>query len=161
MANVTFWGKPGCAGNARQIALLRASGHMVEVRDLLTEPWTKGRLRQFFGSAPVGAWFNLAAPRVKSGNLRPETLSESDAIAALIAEPLLIRRPLLASEGRLVCGFDQKLVDGWIGLTAGLPTVAEGCVRPDMAPCATPRPSRSAHQYLAAADCYQNGRSKQ
>ena len=33
MARVTFWGKPGCAGNARQIALLRASGYALAVRD--------------------------------------------------------------------------------------------------------------------------------
>ena len=35
MADVIFWEKPGCAGNARQKALLAAAGHRLKVRDLL------------------------------------------------------------------------------------------------------------------------------
>ena len=43
MAHVTFWGKPGCVGNARQMAVLRASGHVLDVRNLLAEAWTPER----------------------------------------------------------------------------------------------------------------------
>ena len=38
MARVIFYEKRGCGGNARQKALLVASGHEVHARDLLTEP---------------------------------------------------------------------------------------------------------------------------
>jgi nitrogenase-associated protein len=57
MARVVFWEKPGCAGNARQKALLFASGHKLDVRNLLTEPWDAARLRSFFGARPVANWF--------------------------------------------------------------------------------------------------------
>lgn len=67
MATLTFYEKPGCQGNARQKALLRAAGHQLNVRNLLTEPWTPERLRQFFGALPVAQWFNRNAPAVKSG----------------------------------------------------------------------------------------------
>ncbi len=158
MAALTFWGKPGCAGNARQIAALRASGHVVDVRDLRSETWTPGRLRAFFGDRPVTEWFNPAAPKVRQGAIRPETLSESQALAALIAEPLLIRRPLLAGAGRTLCGFDAGLIDAWVGLAADLPVINEGCVRVGMAPCPDPSTSPSGpsppavRSYIATVD---------
>jgi len=40
MARIIFWEKPGCQGNARQKEILLASGHELEVRDLLAEPRT-------------------------------------------------------------------------------------------------------------------------
>lgn len=147
MACVTFWGKPGCAGNARQVALLRASGHAVTLRDLRAEPWTPERLRGFFGEQPMRAWFNAANPRVKRGALIPETLSEADALRLMIDEPLLIRRPLLECDGRQVAGFDPAFIAGWIGLTDALPAVGEGCLRPDMPPCQVPdNATTGAHQ---------------
>ena len=134
MARVTFWGKPGCAGNARQIALLRASGYALAVRDLRAEPWTAVRLRPFFGDRPVSAWFNPGARRVKRGEIQSAALTEAKALGLLIAEPLLIRRPLLEAAGRTVSGFDPALIADWIGVADGLPAVGEGCPRPDMAP---------------------------
>ncbi len=151
MTEILFWGKAGCAGNARQIALLRASGHRVEVRDLRDEAWTADSLRPFFGNDPVEAWFNRGAPRVKRGEIRPDTLSEAEALAVLIGEPLLIRRPLLAGGGRLAAGFDAGLIAGWIGLAPDLAAVNEGCVRPDMPPCPTPVPPPPAERFARSA----------
>ncbi len=62
MAEVIFFEKPGCAGNARQKRLLAQSGHAVDARSLLAEPWTAETLRPFFGDRPVAEWFT-APPR--------------------------------------------------------------------------------------------------
>lgn len=141
MAVVTFWEKPGCGGNARQKARLRAAGHEVVERDLLSEPWTRAGLAAFFADLPPSAWFNRAAPRVKSGEIVPETLDADAAYAALLAEPLLIRRPLMEAAGRRVVGFDDAAVDAWIGLGehAGAP-VGEGCPKGEAPhpPCPAP-----------------------
>jgi nitrogenase-associated protein len=75
MAKVIFYEKPGCGGNARQKALLVASGHELEVRNLLTEPWTETSLRPFFGVKPLPEWFNASSPRVKSGAIKPGELT--------------------------------------------------------------------------------------
>ncbi len=142
MAVVAFWEKPGCGGNARQKARLVASGHVVVTHDLLTEAWTAVTLRGFFADLPVADWFNRAAPRVKAGEIVPETMSAEAALAAMIAEPLLIRRPLMEAEGRRMAGFDEARVDAWIGLTPVADPVGEGCARPDAAthaPCPAPR----------------------
>lgn len=140
MAKVIFFEKPGCGGNARQRALLARSGHEVEVRDLLTTPWTAGTLRAFFGKRPTAEWFNGASPRLKSGEIVPSTLDEETALALMLADPLLIRRPLIEADGRREAGFDAALIDAWIGLATPATPVTEGC----------PRQGRAAHEHGAA-----------
>jgi nitrogenase-associated protein len=92
MATLTFYEKPGCQGNARQKALLRAAGHQLNVRNLLTEPWTPERLRQFFGALPVAQWFNRNAPAVKSGEVNPDAL-DADAALALMVKRTILTEP--------------------------------------------------------------------
>jgi nitrogenase-associated protein len=131
MARIIFYEKPGCAGNLRQRRLLEDAGHTVLARNLLTEPWTAERLRGFFGARPVAEWFNRNAPRVKSGEVTPEALDADSAMTLLLAEPLLIRRPLLEAEGRREAGFDPARIHAWLGLgTAADMPVSEDCARP-------------------------------
>lgn len=140
MAVVTFWEKPGCANNTRQKALLVASGHEVVAKSLLTEPWDAVRLRSFFGDRPVADWFNRASPRVKAGEIVPETTSAADALAAMLADPLLIRRPLMEVAGRREVGFDTTRVAAWIGLVDPDRPMSEACPKgaADPAPCPAP-----------------------
>lgn len=119
MSSITFYEKPGCGNNTKQKALLAAAGHDVVARNLLTEPWTQERLLDFFGERPVTEWFNRAAPRVKSGEVMPELLDETEALQLMLADPLLIRRPLMEANGRKEVGFDQALLHEWVGLMPG------------------------------------------
>jgi nitrogenase-associated protein len=130
MAKVEFYEKPGCAGNARQKALLAEFGHEVHARNLLAGPWTPETLRPFFGAKPVAEWFNRASPRVKSGEIDPDALGPEEALAAMVADPLLIRRPLMRVGDRCEAGFDQDLVAAWIGLPSRPHGVGEACMRP-------------------------------
>jgi nitrogenase-associated protein len=129
MAKVVFYEKPGCANNARQKALLTASGHELDVRNLLTESWTAAMLQRFFGAKPVAAWFNPASPRVKSGEIRPDSVSAQDALALMLADPVLIRRPLMQVGDRCESGFDSDAVDKWIGLQPREKPVGDQCIR--------------------------------
>lgn len=130
MATVLFWEKPGCANNTRQKQLLRTAGHEVVERDLLAEPWDAARLRRFFGTLPVAAWFNGAAPAVKQGKVLPAALDEKQALALMLDDPLLIRRPLMQVGGDCRAGFEAEKVDAWIGLEAARSTGdLEACPR--------------------------------
>jgi len=117
MAIVTFYEKPGCAGNAEQKRLLQAAGHTVQARSLLDVAWTRSELLSFFGTLPVADWFNRNSPAVKSGEIVPEACDEETALALLQRHPLLIRRPLMEAGGERRVGFDAALVDAWIGLS--------------------------------------------
>jgi nitrogenase-associated protein len=129
MAKVVFYEKPGCGGNARQKALLVSSGHELDVRNLLVERWTAATLRPFFGAKPVPEWFNASAPRVKSGAIRISDLTPDAALEMMVADPILIRRPLMQIEERRESGFDHALVDAWIGLRSTTVPVTDACIK--------------------------------
>jgi nitrogenase-associated protein len=118
MAVVVFYEKPGCINNTKQKQLLRQAGHKVEAHNLLETEWTAERLQRFFGDLPVAQWFNQSAPKVKSGYVNPDTIAAEDALALMVSEPLLIRRPLMEIEGEYYVGFDADKIDKLIGLAA-------------------------------------------
>ena len=127
MSTVTFYEKPGCGNNTRQKAWLSASGHTVVAKNILSEKWDAKSLRAFFGDLPVAKWFNPSAPRVKSGEVDPTVLEAQQALEMMLAEPLLIRRPLMEVAGELRVGFDAQAVDQWIGLNDAQPKNEEAC----------------------------------
>jgi nitrogenase-associated protein len=133
MADVIFYEKPGCASNARQKALLVASGHALDVRNLLEEPWSVSSLRPFFGETPVQEWFNPAAPRVKSGEIDLDKITPQAALVMMIVDPILIRRPLIKVGGRCEAGFDPERIGAWIGLKPTETRVDDLCSRTEAA----------------------------
>ncbi|MGP3699716.1 ArsC/Spx/MgsR family protein [Rhodobacter sp. NSM] len=136
MAEVIFYEKPGCVGNARQKARLRGSGHRLEVRSLIAEEWTAARLRPFFGTRPVAQWFNAASPRMKSSEVVPDRLDPEAALALMVADPLLIRRPLMQVGEQCEAGFDEAPIADWIGLAPAEVAVTDACPRiPDGTAC--------------------------
>lgn len=104
-----FYEKTGCKGNARQQALLEAHGYTLEIRSILDEPWTRETLRPFFGDLPVAEWFNDKAPAIKDGEVDPSSFDEEGALAIMLQEPILIRRPLIECDGKKYCGFDDSV----------------------------------------------------
>ena len=141
MVHIVFFEKSGCGGNARQRTALQAAGHTLDRRNLLTTLWTRQSLLDFLAPLPVPDWFNRAAPRVKSGDVQPDTLAADAALALLLGEPLLIRRPLMQrtdNNSRHV-GFDNAAVDAWVGLGTNPASSSslEGCASPTER-CAAP-----------------------
>ena len=129
MTEVVFYEKPGCIGNARQKRLLSGLGHRLVVRDLLTERWSAERLRLFFDTLPVADWFNATAPQVKSGAIDPSTLDEDEALALMLAEPLLIRRPLIETAFGRCCGFESNPVLDALGVRIADGEDLQSCAR--------------------------------
>ncbi|APG27056.1 hypothetical protein A7E78_03935 [Syntrophotalea acetylenivorans] len=133
MAKIIFWEKPGCKGNTRQKEILQASGHELEVRDLLTETWSKEDLALFFGNRPVAEWFNMTNPRVKAGTIVPSEISPEQALNMMVVAPLLIVRPLMQVGEKRLAGFNTDEVHNWVGLK--LEEVGER--DPQNCPCVT------------------------
>lgn len=118
MAEVIFYGLAGCPVNAKQSQQLNAAGHSLVERDLATAEFTAADLRSFFGDKDIDAWFNRRAAAVKSGAIKPGALDESTALAAMLADRELIRRPLIQVGDRREAGFDPATLHAWIGLTS-------------------------------------------
>lgn len=116
MACITFYTKIGCLTSQKQLALLQEAGHQVVLQDLLAHPWSAEELRSYFGDLPVQDWFNPNATRVKSGEIDPEDFTADEALAVMLQDHLLIRRPLMESGGSRRCGFDPAVIHDWVGL---------------------------------------------
>lgn len=118
MVDIVFYEKPGCINNTRQKIRLQKSGHTVIAKNLLTENWAGKveQLRDFFGDKPVSEWFNRSAPAIKNGEIDPGAITAEQALALMISEPLLIRRPLLEVGTEKTVGFDEPYLEHWIGL---------------------------------------------
>jgi len=129
MAVIVFYEKPGCINNTRQKQILTESGHDVVSLDIRVQAWTPVTLRAFFGDRPVADWFNRAAPRVKSGAVVPETIGADEALAQMCLDPLLIRRPLIECDGRRLAGFDEAVLQSWVGLGPQESPAPQACPR--------------------------------
>ncbi len=116
MKKLTFYEKPGCKGNARQKGMLQEKGFGLEVKSTLEEIWSKESLRPFLDKRSVPEWFNMTAPAIKQGDINPDALDEESALEAMIKDPLLIRRPLIAYNGRKSCGFDDFVLNEILGV---------------------------------------------
>lgn len=133
---IVFYGKPGCLTNRKQYAMLRSAGYEPQLVNLLEHPWRVEELEMFFGELPVAEWFNPAAPTVKSGSVDPENLDRREALARLVAEPVLIRRPLLASGERRMAGFDPAQLRERMGIELVQESAPpEGCSHPAEGVC--------------------------
>lgn len=108
MAHIIFYTKPGCAGGARQKALLKASDHTVEERSILHTTWTPDTLKPYLEGLEIKEWYNKNAPAVKQGTVIPGVLSEKETLELLCSDPILIKRPLMKIEDQLIAGFDLE-----------------------------------------------------
>jgi nitrogenase-associated protein len=133
MATVTFYEKPGCINNSRQkkkkllkcrvgnavLPILFVTAFFGGQKSLPTlRFWQPERLRPFFGKLADRSWFNYSTPAIKQSEIEAENLTEHEALALMVKNPLLIRRPLMQVGARVMAGFDQYAGDNWIGLKA-------------------------------------------
>jgi nitrogenase-associated protein len=127
-----FYEKPGCSSNQRQKALLREAGFILDERNLLKTLWNGPALKSFFKDLPITDWFNKSAPSIKAGIINPAQLTQEQALDAMIAEPILIRRPLMECQNLRVTGFDLPALLAELNMLDRLPAVPnsiESCSR--------------------------------
>ncbi|MBN0989729.1 ArsC/Spx/MgsR family protein [Amphritea pacifica] len=129
MATVIFYEKPGCINNTRQKKLLRAAGHQVDDRNLLTHDWEPQTLARFLQPENRDSWLNRTHPGLKSGDVELDLSQPDKVLAAMCHDPLLIRRPLMEIDGHCLQGFDAELLDQLIGLSVMPDGDIETCPR--------------------------------
>lgn len=131
MTKAVFFEKPGCINNTKQKKLLIHAGFRLLEKNILEFPWEKEYLMLFLQGAEVNDWFNPSAPRVKSGEIDPSKIDKKTALEQLIADPLLIRRPLIQIDNHYLLGFDSKKLQQLTGLV-----IAD--TEQDLETCSTP-----------------------
>ncbi len=115
MAEIIFFEKPGCINGEKQKAILRAAGHSLSCIDILKYPWSPEKLLVFVAGKEAAEMINYTAPVVKRGEIVPERLSFDEALKLMVADPILIKRPLIAVNGLSIQGFSDPRLAPYLG----------------------------------------------
>jgi len=136
MATIVFFEKTGCINNTKQKKILDLGGHYVQAVNLLKHPWNEKELLSFFESLEVKDWFNKNAPAVANGEIDPASFDRNSALEALLADPILIRRPLMIIGEQRVVGFDHEKLDRLIGIKEVTNPEAQKLLAQNLSVCA-------------------------
>ena len=108
---ITFYEKPGCAGNEKQKKLLLENGIRFETKSILDTKWDKKTLSLFFKKLEKEDIINKFAPQIKKGELEISKISKDDLIDLMCKNPILIKRPLLEIGDYKICGFNIEKIN--------------------------------------------------
>lgn len=102
-----LYGIPTCDTCKKAIKALEAAGHSVTFRDIRKEPLTETEV------AEIVAEFGDRAVNRQSTTYRSfsDFLKASDADAQILAQPTVMKRPLIRHDGALYLGWDEATQD--------------------------------------------------
>ena len=86
-------------------------GITLDERDFFKDPFTESEFRILIGSQSPADFFSWRSPSFKKLNMDKNRLDSDDLIRLMIAEPKLIRRPLIKIGDEVVLGTNQKGID--------------------------------------------------
>ncbi len=90
---------PDCGTSRNVLRLIEASGEPFEVVEYLREGWTRPQLLGLFAAAgltPRTALRETKSPAAELGLLEP-SVGEDEILAAMLAHPVLVNRPIVCS----------------------------------------------------------------
>lgn len=111
---VTIYHNPDCGTSRNVLAIIRESGIVPEVIEYLKSPPTRGRLVELIAAMNIPARALLrekGTPYTALGLANPK-LSDDELIDVMIADPILINRPIVVSaKGVRLCRPSEAVFD--------------------------------------------------
>lgn len=106
MTDLTLYHNPRCSKSRAALQLLEDRGLVPQIVRYLETPPTAGQLTEVLSRLGITARALLRTGEddYKALNLAAPELSEADLIAAMVAHPKLIERPILIAGNRAVIG---------------------------------------------------------
>lgn len=107
MSNVEIYHNPRCSKSRETLALLQSKGIEPEVVLYLKNPPTVATLERLLlqaGFSSARKLMRSKEARYQALNLDDPTLSEADLLAAMVAYPELIERPIVVANGKARLG---------------------------------------------------------
>jgi arsenate reductase len=101
---VTIYHNPRCTTSRRTLALLRERGVEPGVVEYLKTPPSAAELKQILGRLGVPAAKLLRKKEAAQAGIDPKALSEDQLIAAMVAHPIVIERPIVVSGNKAALG---------------------------------------------------------
>lgn len=105
MANVIIWHNPRCSKSRSAVALLEEKGVDADIVKYLETPPSKEELVEMLQMLGIGARELMRTKEAiyKELNLKEES-DENKLIAAMVAHPKLIERPIVIKDGKAAIG---------------------------------------------------------
>lgn len=101
-----------CSTCRKARAFLDKHGVAYDAVDIVTHPPSRQQLKEAMKRTglPIKKLFNTSGQSYRDGNFgqRLPALSESEALAALVADGKLVKRPLILGDDFALVGFDEK-----------------------------------------------------
>ncbi|MBV1915388.1 MAG: arsenate reductase (glutaredoxin) [Pseudomonadales bacterium] len=106
MSNVIIHHNPRCSKSRETLALLEENGISPEIRLYLDNPLGKKELQQVLAQLGITAreLIRKSEDAYKEQNLKNPELSEDELIAAMVATPKLMQRPIVVANGKAALG---------------------------------------------------------
>jgi len=96
---VTIFHNPNCGTSRNALAMIREAGYAPEVVEYVKAGWTAERLRDLLarmGASPRDVLRSKGTPAAELGLLE-DGVSDDALIAAMVEQPILVERPIVAT----------------------------------------------------------------
>jgi arsenate reductase len=107
---VTIYHNPRCNTSRKTLALLRDKGVEPEIVEYLKTPYTAAQLKRLLGQMKMPAGALVRRKEAAAIGIDPSKLSEDALIAAMVANPIIVERPIVVSGGKAVLGRPPEAV---------------------------------------------------
>lgn len=104
--SITIYHNPRCSKSRQTLALLEENGVAPEIVEYLKDPPDAATLKSVLGKLGLKARdvMRKGEDAYKDNNLGGDSLTEADLIAAMVANPILIERPIVVKGSEAVIG---------------------------------------------------------
>lgn len=109
----TLWMKSTCTTCRKAKAMLAELGLACTVRDYARAPLQAAELEALLPEDPMPL-MGSRSPRFKELGLQDRRLTKAEAIALIVADNNLLKRPLLVHPGGIVIGYDEAAYRGLV-----------------------------------------------
>jgi arsenate reductase (glutaredoxin) len=101
---VTMYHNPRCNTSRKTLALLREKGVEPVIIEYLKTPPSAPELKKILGQLKMPAARLVRKKEAATAGIDPKALSEDALIAAMVANPIVIERPIVISGARAALG---------------------------------------------------------
>jgi len=114
MSDVVIYHNPNCGTSRNTLALLREKGIEPRVVEYVKAGWTHDQLAALVAKMGVGAHqiLRVQGTQAEALGLTDPAASDETLIAAMVADPILVNRPIVeSSKGAALCRPVERVLD--------------------------------------------------
>ena len=107
---VTMYHNPRCNTSRKTLALLREKGVEPTIIEYLKTPYTTAQLKKLLGQLKMPASKLVRKKEAATAGIDPKALTEEALIAAMVAHPIIVERPIVVSGQKAALGRPPEAV---------------------------------------------------